>query len=64
MINQIEPVLKENYSLRGLSKGLSQARRIQARLKGMKGDVMPKTGILWSPLTGLPATVQVTRWIE
>jgi hypothetical protein len=64
MINQIEPSLQARSILRGIDKGLNQARRIQARLKLRKGSALPENGTLWSPMTGLPATVRVSRWIE
>jgi hypothetical protein len=64
MINQIEPSLKIRSRLRGIAQGLNQARRIQARLKGLKGDVRPATGFLLSPLTGVSTQVQISRWIE
>jgi hypothetical protein len=65
MIHQIAPVPQKTTRL-GLGwKDLIQAHDIQARVRNRAhGKAQPESGLVSSPLTGLPYMVPILRWIE
>jgi hypothetical protein len=48
-----------------ISRGLVQARHIQAHLKERIADgLLPHDGRSWAPVTAGPYLVPVSRWVE
>jgi hypothetical protein len=64
MIYQISPVKDRTVLLPKLSKGLIQARHIQARLKKETEEPLPPQVEIWSPFISGPFVVPVLHWIE
>jgi hypothetical protein len=64
MINQIASVRQKTVPLTGISKGLIQARHIQAHVREIAAVPPPETGLVSSPLTGMPYLVPILHWIE
>ncbi len=65
MIHQISPVKTKTQPLPQFNKGLTQVRRIQAKLNGRIIDAVPlEDGVFWSPITSGPYLVPVTRYVE
>lgn len=65
MIHQIAPVPQKTTRLGLGCKDLVQAHDLQARVRDRAhADVKPETGLVSSPLTGMPYLVPILRWIE
>ncbi len=65
MINQIAPVPTKTTRL-GLGRvDLVIAHDLQARVRDRAhAEAKPETGLVSSPLTGMPYLVPILRWIE
>jgi hypothetical protein len=65
MINQIAPVPTKTTRLGLGTKDLLQAHNLQARVRAhAQVAAKPETGLVSSPLTGMPYLVPILRWIE
>jgi hypothetical protein len=65
MINQIAPVPQKTTRLGLGCKDLVQAHDLQARVRDRAhAETKPETGLVSSPLTGMPYLVPILRWIE
>jgi hypothetical protein len=64
MIHQTAPVPTKTTRLGLGCKDLVQAHDLQARLRDRHADAKPETGLVSSPLTGMPYLVPILRWIE
>lgn len=65
MIYQIADIKTKTEPLPKISKGLIQARHIQAHLKEQIADgLLPNRWQSWSPMTPGPVLVPVSRWVE
>jgi hypothetical protein len=65
MIHQTAPLPTKTTRLGLATQDLLQAHNIQARLRDRaQADAKPGTGLVSSPLTGMPYLVPILRWIE
>jgi hypothetical protein len=65
MIHQTAPVPTKTTRLGLGTKDLLQAHNLQARLRvRAHAEAKPETGLVSSPLTGMPYLVPILRWIE
>ncbi len=65
MIHQIASIPTKTTPLPSINKALIHARHIQARVRGLyHSECKPESGVLLSPLTGIPSHVPILRWIE
>ena len=65
MINQIAPVPTKTTRLGLGCTDLVQAHDLQARVRDRAHiEPKPETGLVSSPLTGMPYLVPILRWIE
>jgi hypothetical protein len=65
MIQQVAPVPQKTTRLGVACHDLAQAHNIQVRLRErIATETKPETGLVSSPLTGMPYMVPILRWIE
>jgi hypothetical protein len=65
MIHQITKVPQKTTRLGLITKDLVQAHDLQARVRDRAHvETKPGTGLVSSPLTGMPYMVPILRWIE
>jgi hypothetical protein len=65
MINQIAPIPQKTTRLGLACKDLRQAHELQVRVRDRAHvEAKPETGLVSSPLTGMPYMVPILRWIE
>jgi len=65
MIRQIASVPTKTTRLGLACQDLLQAHYLQARVRErVQAEPKPETGLVSSPLTGMPYLVPVLRWIE
>jgi hypothetical protein len=65
MIQQIAAIPQKTTRLGLARKDLVDAHNLQVRVRDRGHvDTRPDTGLVSSPLTGLPFLVPVLRWIE
>ncbi len=65
MIHQIAPVPTKTTRLGLGCKDLVEAHDLQARVRDRAhAEAKPETGLVSSPLTGMPYLVPILRWIE
>jgi hypothetical protein len=65
MINQIASIPQKTTRLGLGCRDLVQAHDIQARVRDRAhAQAKPESGLVSSPLTGLPDMVPILRWID
>jgi hypothetical protein len=65
MIHQVAPVPQKTTRLGLACQDLLQAHNIQARVRDRAQiEPKPETGLVSSPLTGMPYLVPILRWID
>jgi hypothetical protein len=65
MINQVAPVPTKTTRLGLVTRDLLEAHNLQARVRDrVHAETKPETGLVSSPLTGMPYLVPILRWIE
>jgi hypothetical protein len=65
MIHQIAPVPTKTTRLGLYSQDLLAAHNLQARVRTRAlAEPKPETGLVSSPLTGMPYLVPILRWID
>jgi hypothetical protein len=66
MIHQVSPVPTKTTRLGLITRDLLEAHNLQARVRTrvQEGETKPETGLVSSPLTGMPYLVPILRWIE
>lgn len=65
MINQLSPASAELTRRHEPAKRRDRIRPARAGIKGpTQSRPLPKTGLVSSPLTGMPYFVPILRWID
>jgi len=65
MIHQVASVPQKTTRLGIAVRDLHLAHDLQVRLRNRaQAEVKPETGLVSSPITGLPYLVPILRWIE
>jgi hypothetical protein len=65
MIQQVASVPTKTTRLGLVTRDLLEAHNLQVRVRARHtGETKPETGLVSSPLTGMPYLVPILRWIE